>query len=462
MLLADEERLPSGAALGPYVVQDYIASGATSTLYRVRHAKDGHIFAAKIMSAALYQDPIMRERFILESEVLKVFDHPHIVRLHDILTSATGDPIFIMEFVDGSTLEAYIPLHPGGLSEVLTLSIGIQLLDALVYAHERGVVHRDLKPSNVLLEQDHFGGLKAYVADFGLAKILDARAKTATGLRLGTIAYMAPEQVRDSSRVDARADIYALGITLYECLTGTLPFPHASLRDILEAHLTTPIPPVRNQRLDLSPEWDHIITRACAKDRDDRYASAPAMLADLGKLSRTLSLDERTTQAVAPIRLSSPDLAQTTSAGRPGPGALHALNRQNLRPLPPSPPADLAPSAPHSDAPYSPQPPLADPGSALGTASTVEFSRDEIDAFIPTRSLAPIAPSPTSARDDGPLTSWAFTHGVSQTPLTSPPPPAPSPPPAISPNSVGIPTLFWVLAALAAVLVLGALAWLLV
>lgn len=451
MLLAEEEKLSPGSALGPYVVQDYLASGATATLYRVRDTRDGHVFAAKVMGPELSRNDILRERFVSEAEVLKLFDHPNIVRLHDALSDANGNPVFIMEYIDGSTLDEYLPLHPGGLSEVLTLSIAIQLLDALVYAHARGVVHRDLKPSNVLLEQDHFGGLKAYIADFGLAKIVDSRSKTATGLRLGTIAYMAPEQVRDSSRVDPRADIYALGITLYECLTGALPFPHASLREVLESQLTKPVPPVRNQRLDLSPEWDHIIARACAKEREERFADAATMLAEIGKLSRSLSLDERTTQAVAPVRLQ--DFGKPpnnpTSAGRPGmaeararrvTGEAKGLVDPFLLPFP--------------------GPPGEQEGLGLGIASTVELDSDQIKSL--TASPPPLLPeAPNTTRDEGPLTSWVFTSAPPLPPKPQPVAPQPSAP-VSHPEPNAIPVAFWILSGVGALVLLVVLAWLVI
>ena len=128
---------------------------------------------------------------------------------------------------------------------------------------------------------------------------------------------LAPEKINDASRVDARADHYSIGITLYECLTGSLPFPEYSIQDVINAQRVRTVPSVRHLRVDLSPAWDKIIARACAKDRRERYASAGEMLRDLSQLSRSLHLDERTTQALPPISRAIIDhSARPTSAAR--------------------------------------------------------------------------------------------------------------------------------------------------
>lgn len=293
--------LATGTWLGDFEVIAPIDEGATAVVYKVSHGNTGKLYAAKVLKASLAEQPMVRERFRGEAEILTKLEHPNLVQVAELIDK--GNVLAcVMDFIEGSTLADYLKLHRGGLSEVLALSIFRQLTDAVAYAHSQGVVHRDLKPTNIMLTQKADGSLHAFVTDFGLAKILSRALKTVTGMQIGTIAYMAPEQIQDSSRVDGRADIYALGITLYECLTGALPYPYKSVYKIMEAHLNQKVPPVRRHRIDLSREWDQLIAQATHKDIERRFSSASAMLAALSTLARKLGLEDRTTRPITPAQ----------------------------------------------------------------------------------------------------------------------------------------------------------------
>ena len=284
-----------------------MGEGAAAVIYKVSNVHTGLVFAAKVLRQSVAKSEFVKDRFLAETRILQGLDHPNIVRVHD---SYRSDRLAacIMQYVEGSTLEQYLPLHPGGLSEVLTYSLAMQVVDAMRYAHAQKIVHRDLKPSNILLQQEADGNLRAYVADFGLAKALATGVKTQTGLRVGTMAYMAPEQIKDSSRVDERADLYALGISLYECLTGVLPFNFRSMVQIIDAQMNQPVPSVLHHRVDVSPRWDTIIAKACEKRREERFESATAMLKALRQLGDELGLTARSTIAISPVRVGEGDV----------------------------------------------------------------------------------------------------------------------------------------------------------
>lgn len=302
----NDVRLKAGQRLGGYVVLGEVGRGASAVIYQVRHQDSGQEFAAKVLRPSVAKQDYVKHKFLSELEILRELQHPNVITLVDSYRD-DNHIACIMELVRGSTLEEYLPLHPGGLSEVLTMSVALQVVDAMTYAHSHGIVHRDLKPSNILLQQEDSGSLRAYVGDFGLAKALGKESKTRTGLRVGTIAYMAPEQIQDSSRVDARADVYALGVTLYECLTGNLPFPLPSMYEVMQAQLTKDMPSVCHRRVDVSPGWDNIIQAASKKDREERITSIE-LLNRLQGLARQLGLVDRTTVAISPV---SPEQMET-------------------------------------------------------------------------------------------------------------------------------------------------------
>ncbi|MEQ1508161.1 MAG: serine/threonine-protein kinase, partial [Myxococcota bacterium] len=222
--------LEPGTEVGGYTVEAQVGQGGMAVVYRVRDA-DGRAWALKVLTL---RKGDVRERFRQEAEIQLALDHPHIVRGREVV-DVDGSPGLVMEYVDGRPLDLWVMAYPHA-PIVFKDRIARQVVDAVAFAHARGLVHRDLKPGNVLVADRD--GPWAKVTDFGLAKHRDSAAATRTGMALGTPRYMAPEQVRDAKRVDARADVWSLGVVLYELYTGRPAFHRDALIDIFTAVVT--------------------------------------------------------------------------------------------------------------------------------------------------------------------------------------------------------------------------------
>jgi hypothetical protein len=259
-----------GQKLGSFRVESKLGAGAMGVVYRAVNEATGRHAAVKVVTAELTQKGNAFERFKREAEILQQFRHPNIVRFLAV-GRYKGTSYFAMEFVPGLTLD--VLLEQRGLlpwQEVVTL--GIQMCDALHYAHQHGVVHRDLKPSNLMVSDK--GQIK--LTDFGIAKDLDATALTATGRTLGTAAYMAPEQIRGTPEVSHKTDLYALGVVLYQMLTGEIPFQGPTAIVMMHRHLTDPAPRASAKLSEIPLELDDLVLRLMAKEPPDRLWDAAA------------------------------------------------------------------------------------------------------------------------------------------------------------------------------------------
>ena len=255
--------LKTGATFGKYEVLGVVGRGGMGTVYRARHAGLDRVVALKILSPRLAADPEFVRRFEREARTLASLEHPNIVAVHDTGVEA-GAPYLVMEFVEGVSLRRL--LAERRLPPEEALGIVPQLCDALEYAHGRGVVHRDVKPENILL--DTKGRTK--IADFGLAFIvgIDASRITRADVTMGTPHYMAPEQVESSRSVDHRADIYSMGVVLYEMLTGELPL----------GRFAPPSEKARTNR-----RLDEIVLRALEKEPARRYQQVTEFRRDIAE-----------------------------------------------------------------------------------------------------------------------------------------------------------------------------------
>ena len=261
----------SGITLGQYTLQHRIGKGGMADVYRARQESMGRDVAVKVMSTALSENPEFVARFEREARVIARLQHPHILPVIDF-GRQDEYTYLVMRVVDGGILSDR--MRAGSLSVEQINHLLQQMAAALEYAHRSGVVHRDLKPANVLLDDTD----NAYLTDFGIAKMISdastgAANLTATGQVMGTPAYMAPEQWR-SEAVDARTDIYALGVILYEMLLGALPFNADTPYSMMYKHFDAPPPPPRAINPDLPAAVEGVLLRALQKSPENRYPSA--------------------------------------------------------------------------------------------------------------------------------------------------------------------------------------------
>jgi serine/threonine-protein kinase len=252
--------------IGDYEVIEQLGRGGMGSVYRVRSLISDRVEAMKVLLPDLVGRQDLAARFEREIKVLAALDHPNIAQLRTAL-KLDNQLVMIMEFVGGQSLAERVKQGPIPTGEALAYID--QMLDALTYAHAQGVIHRDIKPANMMLTPE--GVVK--LTDFGVARSQNYEALTATGTTTGSLAYMSPEQINGGA-VDARSDLYSLGISLYEMVTGRRPFRANSDFAMMSAQLKEqPRPPIE-LRSDLNPQLNEIILRALAKNPTERFQSA--------------------------------------------------------------------------------------------------------------------------------------------------------------------------------------------
>ncbi|HKE81104.1 MAG TPA: protein kinase [Solirubrobacteraceae bacterium] len=263
-----EEHVLAGTTLAAYRIDGLIGHGGMGDVFLAHDTRLGRPVALKVLADRLAGDERFSEQLLRESQVAASLDHPNVVPIYDA-GDADGRLFIAMRYVHGLDLKALLRAE-GALAPDRAVAIAAQVASALDAAHRRGLVHRDVKPSNILLDRQD-GREHAYLADFGLVQSVD-RSSPADGQFMGTVDYVAPEQIRGEP-VDGRADQYALGCLLFECLTGSLPFRHGSDVAAIYAHLEEPPPRASERREGLRPAVDHVLQRAMAKDPGERFAT---------------------------------------------------------------------------------------------------------------------------------------------------------------------------------------------
>ncbi len=257
-----------GRKLGKYTLEAQLGEGGMAAVYRSQHPQFHRPVAIKILPPTIGQDQSFRTRFEREGQMIASLNHPSIIRVYDI-DEADGLFYMVMDLLPGGTLEAR--LREGGLDRRWSVDVIVQMAEALDYAHANGVIHRDIKPSNILLDAES----RPVLADFGIARMAQPESDpnlTAAGTVMGTPAYMAPEQLT-GGQPDARSDIYALGVVLYQLLAGRAPFTGDTMA-VVTAHLTKQPQALRELVSDLPPALDAVVLQALAKQPEHRFKSA--------------------------------------------------------------------------------------------------------------------------------------------------------------------------------------------
>lgn len=262
----------SGKTVGRYQLLERVGQGAMAQVYKGLDPTSGTKVAVKILYPHLTADEGFVARFRREAQAAAALDHPNIIRILDHGTEGELSYL-VMELVDGPSLKTVLQKRKKPLTPEEAVRLVAMLADALEHAHRQGVVHRDVKPSNVLLRDGRLDS--PVLTDFGVARMVEATVATEAGTTLGTPIYMAPEQGEGRSG-DARSDIYALGVILYELLTGQPPFEAESPYALILRHIHTPPPPPRTLRPELPKALETVTLRALAKEPTARYPSAAA------------------------------------------------------------------------------------------------------------------------------------------------------------------------------------------
>ena len=254
-------------ALGDrYALEEELGRGGSAVVYVARDVRLRRRVALKVLPPELAFRAGVRERFLREAQTAAQLSHPNVVPIY-AADDTQGVAWLAMALVEGETLGRYMArVGPAPVDEARRILA--QVADALAYAHARGVVHRDVKPDNVLLDRESG---RALVADFGIARAAEEGTKlTATGIAVGTPAYMSPEQAMGDAEVDGRSDLYALGVVGYQLLTGVLPFESASATGMLMKHVGETVRPLRERRPEVPALLAEAIERALAKKPTER------------------------------------------------------------------------------------------------------------------------------------------------------------------------------------------------
>lgn len=271
-----------GKTIGNYRIEALLGSGGMGQVFRARHIHLDRPAALKLLHGSLAQDPMFQTRFRQEAQAAAKLRHPHIVEVYDF-DEYDGMAYLVMELVTGGSMRGWLrsATQQTGVSLVQGFELVRQAADALAYAHAMGMVHRDIKPDNLLLQPGLMGrGPTMKVADFGLARMTEGSNLTATGMAMGTPAYMSPEQCQGKP-LDGRSDIYALGVVLYEVATGTLPFVVKTISEAVFKHVYVPAPSPRQVRPDLPDIVETVVLRCLAKMPEERFATAADLAAAL-------------------------------------------------------------------------------------------------------------------------------------------------------------------------------------
>ena len=298
---------------GRYVIRGVLGEGGMGTVYEAEHLGLGRMVAVKVLNPIQAKKTVAVKRFQQEARAAGSIGHPNICEVYDLGTLEDGCPFLVMERLVGQTLADRIQ-EKGGLPTQEVIDIHVQVLSGLIAAHEKGVVHRDIKPENVFLAKRPGCPDIAKLLDFGVSKFVagafpgdeEEMNLTRTGMVMGTPYYMSPEQARGDRNLDARVDVYAAGVMMYEALAGRRPFVAPNYNALLMQIITTAARPLREHRPDVSHQLEAVVARAMAKSRADRYQTAAEFQRDLVAMRERRSQQRGPGVAAAPVPLAPP------------------------------------------------------------------------------------------------------------------------------------------------------------
>jgi serine/threonine protein kinase len=264
----------TGTTVSHYAVLERLGIGGMGVVYKGRDTRLDRLVALKFLPSQLTDDPAAKQRFIDEAKTASALDHPHVCTVYDIGETPEGQLFMVMAYIAGETLKARIKRGPLSVDE--TLEVAIQIASGLIEAHEHGVAHRDIKPANVLIGAEGH----ARIVDFGLSTLVGLTLEGQKGVIMGTLAYMSPEQTRNEP-VDHRSDIWSLGVTMWEMLTGRPPFGLLDDEPILYTIQTKALPLLTMLRDDVPADLAAVVARCLEKDRHRRYRTAVELREEL-------------------------------------------------------------------------------------------------------------------------------------------------------------------------------------
>ncbi|WP_310784185.1 serine/threonine-protein kinase [Mycobacterium sp. Z3061] len=296
-----------GTPFGRYELLDLLGRGGMGEVWRAYDTATERVVALKVLPVQFAGDAVFQERFRREARSAAALDEPHVVPIYDF-GEIDGRLYVTMRLIKGRDLHSI--LRDGAISADRAVAIIDQIGAALHAAHQAGLVHRDVKPSNILVTDDDF----AYLIDFGIARAANQTGLTSTAGVIGTWAYLAPERV-STGQTDARADIYALTCVLYECLTGSQPFPGDSLEQQVGGHLALPPPRPSDRLPDTPSELDTVVARGMAKNPDDRYATTRELTRAARAAVNAPAIGPNTLPATAVAPLAPPSPQDGTLTG---------------------------------------------------------------------------------------------------------------------------------------------------
>ena len=360
-----------GQQIGDYEILNELGAGGMGKVYRVRNVISDRIEAMKIVLPNLAGQQDLAARFLREIKVMARLEHPNIAALRTAFT-ANNQLVMIMEYVEGTTLADQ--LEHGAIPVPAALNYMDQVLNALSYAHALGIIHRDIKPANMMLTPQ--GVIK--LMDFGIARVGDDRGLTVTGATLGSLSYMSPEQVKGEP-TDARSDLYSVGVSLYEIVTGQRPFQANSDYAIMTAHITEiPRPPIELYP-GLPSTLNEIILMAIAKDPAMRFKNAEAFRNALRVVAGSLP-------AMPAMPVNAPQMPTAAPAGAPLPGA----------PAPGAPPRGTV-RMPVAETPRTPTMVMPPPSASAPRTPTMVMPPVSQPAQQPAAGAVPMAPPPPAS-----------------------------------------------------------------